>query len=266
MLQHFKHLYSDTIRTEVMRRFGLTPISLDILPDASHSYVYDCKRDGKSYILKITHTIHRRPNHILGELEFINFLADGGVTVPRAVPSLSGNLVESVAADEGEFIVVAFEKAEGSLVDWRTWTPQMFEQWGALIGKMHALTKNYQPSTADIRRRFWHQDFDWNTDADVYRGRPAFREKARGTRDWLMSLPTDQRLLRSHPLRPAPVELLLPRRPHPAIRLRQHPLRLVHIRLHHSHRQRSQLPAVPLRARRIRPLDRGNADDRHRIP
>ena len=74
MLQHFKHLYSDTIRTEAMRRFGLTAVSLDILPDASHSYVYECKRDGKSYILKITHTIHRRPNHILGELEFINFL------------------------------------------------------------------------------------------------------------------------------------------------------------------------------------------------
>ena len=66
----------------------LHAISLDILPDASHSYVYECKRDGKSYILKITHTIHRRPNHILGELEFINFLADGGVTVPprRAIP------------------------------------------------------------------------------------------------------------------------------------------------------------------------------------
>ena len=64
MLQHFKHLYSDTIRTESMRRFGLTPVSLDILPDASHSYVYECKRDGKSYILKITHTIHRRPNHM----------------------------------------------------------------------------------------------------------------------------------------------------------------------------------------------------------
>ena len=62
MLKHFKHLYTDAIRTEAMRRFGLTPISLDILPDASHSYVYECKRDGKSYILKITHTIHRRPN------------------------------------------------------------------------------------------------------------------------------------------------------------------------------------------------------------
>ena len=88
MLQHFKHLYTDAIRTEAMHRFGLTPISLDILPDASHSYVYDCKREGKSYILKITHTIHRRPNHILGELEFIKLPSRRRRNCPprRAIP------------------------------------------------------------------------------------------------------------------------------------------------------------------------------------
>ena len=90
MLQHFKHLYTEAIRTEALSRFALTPVSLEILPDASHSYVYDCHRDGAPYILKITHTIHRQPHNIFGELEFINFLADGGVTVPRAIPSIHG--------------------------------------------------------------------------------------------------------------------------------------------------------------------------------
>lgn len=192
MLQHFKHLYSDDIRAEAMRRFDFTPVSLEILPDASHSYVYDCLRDDKPYILKVTHTIHRRPHNILGELEFINFLADGGVTVPRAIPSINGNLVETIAAEEGQFIAVAYEKAPGALVDWREWTPRMFEQWGGLIGKMHAITKSYQPSDESIRRRFWHQDTDWNTEAEVYRTRPQFREKARRTRDWLLTLPTDR--------------------------------------------------------------------------
>ena len=195
MLQHFKHLYSDAIRDDAMRRFGLTPVSLDILPDASHSYVYDCMRDGKPYILKITHTIHRKPHNILGELEFINFLADGGVTVPRAVPSINGMLVDTIAAEDGqdgEFIVVAYEKAQGALVDWRDWTPRMFEQWGSTIGRMHALTKGYKPSDESIRRRFWHEDTDWNTEAEVYRTRPQFREKARRTRDWLLTLPTDR--------------------------------------------------------------------------
>ena len=203
MLQHFKHLYTEAIRTEALRRFAFTPVSLEVLPDASHSYVYDCMRDGNPYILKITHTLHRQPHHILGELEFINFLADGGVTVPRAVPSVNGNLVETISLAHprhsraggnppGEFIVVAYEKAQGALVDWRAWTPRMFEQWGSLIGKMHTITKDYQPSDESARRRFWHQDTDWNTDAEVYRERPQFREKARRTRDWLLSLPTDR--------------------------------------------------------------------------
>ena len=118
MLQHFKHLYTDAIRDDAMRRFAFTPVSLDILPDASHSYVYDCTRDGKPYILKITHTIHRRPHNILGELEFINFLADGGVTVPRAIPSINGRLVETIPPEDGQdgdFIIVAYEKAPGAL-------------------------------------------------------------------------------------------------------------------------------------------------------
>ena len=217
MLQHFNHLYTDAIRTEAMRRFALTPVSLEILPEASHSYVYDCHRDDAPYILKITHTIHRQQRHILGELEFINFLADGGVTVPCAIPSIDGNLVETIPLANprhsrapsrhsrapsrhsrasgnppGEFIAVAYEKAPGALVDWRTWTPRMFEDWGAIIGRMHALTKHYQPSDENIRRRFWHHDTDWNTEAEVYRARPQFREKARRTRDWLLTLPTDR--------------------------------------------------------------------------
>ena len=192
MLQHFKHLYTDDIRTEASRRFGLALVSPEILPDASHSYVYDCQRDGAPYILKITHTVHRRPHNRLGEVEFINFLADGGVSAPRVVPSINGNLVETIPAEDGEFIAVAYQKADGALVDWRAWTPRMFEQWGALIGRMHALAKDYRPSHESIRRRFWHQDTDWNTDAEVYRERPAFREKARRARDWLLTLPTDR--------------------------------------------------------------------------
>ena len=192
MLQHFKHLYTDAIRTEALLRFGLTPVSLEILPDASHSYVYDCERDGLPYILKVTHTVHRQPHNIVGEVEFINYLADGGVSVPRAILSSSGNLVETIPAEEGEFIAIAYEKAPGALVDWRTWTPERFEQWGALIGRMHALTKDYEPSDEGIRRRYWYDDADWNMDIEVYHEYPAFREKARSTRNWLRTLPTDR--------------------------------------------------------------------------
>ena len=39
MLKHFQHLYTPAIRREALRRFALTPVSPETLPDASHSYV-----------------------------------------------------------------------------------------------------------------------------------------------------------------------------------------------------------------------------------
>lgn len=193
MLKHFHHLYTDRIRREALRRFALTLVSPETLPDASHSYVYECQRPAKRYILKITHSIHRKPSDILGELEFINYLSDNGVQAPPALRSLNGNLVETIPAaceDDGQFVAAAYEKAPGSLMDWRDWTPAIYEQWGALIGRMHALAKDYRPSHQSTRRRFWHQDGDWNMDDPIYLDRPEFRQKARAVKEWLLTLPT----------------------------------------------------------------------------
>ncbi len=194
MLKHFQHLYTDRIYHEALHRFALTPISPETLPDASHSYVYECQRPPNRCILKITHSIHRNPSDILGELEFINYLSDHGISAPRALPSINGSLVETIPAnpkDAGHFIAAAYEKAPGALVDWRDWTPAIFEQWGALIGKMHAITKNYRPSSESTRRRYWHQDGDWNLNDPIYLNRPAFQQKARATKEWLLTLPAD---------------------------------------------------------------------------
>ena len=47
-------------------------------------------------ILKLTHSSHRQVPLILGEIDFTNYLADNGVNVSRAIPSLDGNLVETL--------------------------------------------------------------------------------------------------------------------------------------------------------------------------
>ena len=192
MLKRFQHLYTDQIRNEALRRFALTLISPETLPDASHSYVYECARPPNRCILKITHSIHRNPSDILGELEFINHLSDNGIQTPRALPSINGNLVETIPAADGHFVAAAYQKAPGALMDWRDWTPRIFVQWGALIGKMHAITKNYHPSDESTRRRYWHQDGDWNINDPIYLTRPAFQQKARATKEWLLTLPTDK--------------------------------------------------------------------------
>ena len=191
MLKEFGHLYHDAIRSEAERRFGLRRAG-SVPLDGSHSYVFDYPGDGSPIILKITHSSHRRVQQILGELDFTNYLADNGMNMSRATPSLGGELVETMDADSGYFLATAYEKAPGSLVDWREWTYELFEQWGALIGQMHALTKGYQPSDESIRRRHWHENRDWHLDSSVPASKIEFRHRGQRIKDWLLSLPMER--------------------------------------------------------------------------
>lgn len=191
MLQHFKHLYTNNILTQATQRYGFHHTPTQPISGSSHSYAYHCTRSNTPYILKITHTNHRTPNDILAELHFINHLALHGINTPKPIPSLTGNLVETIPTNNpqnGNFIAIAYEKAPGALLDWRHWTPHLFAQWGALIGKMHTLTKHYTPPHPSITRRQWHQDRDWQINSPIY---PALQHKAQTTKNWLNQLPTD---------------------------------------------------------------------------
>ena len=191
MLKEFGHLYSDDIRSEAERQFGLARAG-SIPLRGSHSYVFDYPGEDRSVILKITHSSHRRIQQIMGEIDFTDYLAANGVNVSRAIPSPGGKLVETMEADTGYFLATAYEKAPGALVDWREWTPELFEQWGALTGKMHALTKSYKPSDESIRRGHWHENRDWHLETSVPGSREAIRRKGQRIKDWLLSLPTER--------------------------------------------------------------------------
>jgi Ser/Thr protein kinase RdoA (MazF antagonist) len=92
---------------------------------------------------------------IHGEVDWINHLARGGVSVAKAIPSESGKLVEVIEDRQGgQFLVTAFVKAEGRNPWDAGWTPARFETYGQLLGKMHALAVNYQP-VPDWKRPEW---------------------------------------------------------------------------------------------------------------
>ena len=190
MLREYENLFTNEVLAEAASRFGIDEGGLTPL-DGQHSLVYDCRRGEESLILKITHTLHRSRENILGELEFVKYVAEGGVAAPRAVSSLDGNLVELLDATEGSFLAFVYEKASGSIVDWRDWTPELFRKWGALLGRMHALTKRFEPSSEAVRRRHWHEDRDWQP-RDHPSGMPSFilKETLRA-KEWLLSLPQD---------------------------------------------------------------------------
>jgi len=187
---------STFILGEAGRKYGVDPTEMKRLGSFAN-FVFEFSKAGRDYILRITPGCHRPSDLIQGELEWVHHLAEGGVSVARAVRSPAGSLLEVVdldgqaTADESFYTVVVFEKARGRLAEKEDWNRKLFVNWGQTIGRMHALTKKFEPSDPAFRRLVWYDDVD----LDVHQHIPASQEVVLGKFDRLMerlrSLPTE---------------------------------------------------------------------------
>jgi len=148
--------YNDDILRDAIRRYGIAPHQIKLL-DSFESFIYEFEREGADYILRIGHSFRKSEALIQGEVDWINHLAHGGVSVARAIPSLSGQLVEVIDDRQGgQFLVTAFVKAKGQKPWEAGWTSARYENYGRLLGQMHALAVDYQPIPA-WRRPEWDE-------------------------------------------------------------------------------------------------------------
>ena len=145
------------ILSEAAGQFGIKPADLEKL-GSFESYVYEYVRDGRNYILKLTHSLHRNAEQIEGELEWINFLADNGVPVGRAFPAQSGRPLARIDLEDSYFLAYTFGKSEGAHVTREEWDDELFVKWGRLTGRMHVLAKKFSPSAPSRKRFEWHED------------------------------------------------------------------------------------------------------------
>ena len=152
--------FNDSILQEAMHRYGIAPHQIKPL-DAFESFIYEFEREGAKshngpgYILRIGHSLRKSEALIQGEVDWINYLARGGVSVARAIPSERWKLVEVIDDGQGgQFLVTAFVKAQGQKPWDAGWTPARYENYGRLLGQMHALAVCHQPVPA-WRRPEW---------------------------------------------------------------------------------------------------------------
>ena len=95
MEQRIKDRYSNLILQEAMWRHRIARDQFQSL-DAVENFVYEFERGDHSYILRIGHSLRRSEAMIQGEVDWINYLAAGGVSVAQAIRSKTGNLVEVI--------------------------------------------------------------------------------------------------------------------------------------------------------------------------
>jgi Ser/Thr protein kinase RdoA (MazF antagonist) len=189
--QKIKDRYQDTILHQAMQRYGIAPDQIRLL-GACESFIYGFERGSGSYILRIAHTIRRSAALIQGEVEWINYLAAGGVSVSRAILSERGQLVESVEDGQGgQFLVTAFVAANGQ-PPWDLWSPTLFERYGQLLGRMHALAEDYQPGSAATKRPAWDEGLFEFVDQFLPASQTLVREKYQQCFAYLRTLPKDK--------------------------------------------------------------------------
>lgn len=156
--------YNDQILHEAMQRYGITADQIRLL-DGFESYIYEFERDGSEYILRIGHSRRRTVELIQGEVDWINYLAAGGAGVAQAILSQNGALVECIDdAKGGQFMVTAFVKAQGRPVWEIGWTPELYERYGQLMGRIHALSRTYTPGNPAWRREEWDSPDNLNVE------------------------------------------------------------------------------------------------------
>jgi Ser/Thr protein kinase RdoA (MazF antagonist) len=150
-----KERYSESIKNEAMKRYGIGNGQIQLL-DGFESYMYEFARDGKEFILRIGHSMRRNVNLIHGEVEWINYLAKGGASVSRAIVSDNDKLVERIGDQRGgHFLATAFVRAAGNPPSGEQWNSDLFERYGRLIGRIHALSKTFRPSKTEWKRPEW---------------------------------------------------------------------------------------------------------------
>ncbi len=146
---------TDNILEQAARRYDLRPGDLRLL-DGFESFIYEFDRGDDAFILRLGHDSRRPVNLVRGEIDFINAMADGGAGVARAVGAPDGTLVQTVDDGRGgQFVATAFVKAPG-ITAWQAgWTPERYETYGRLLGRMHALSRDYEPRQPEWRRPEW---------------------------------------------------------------------------------------------------------------
>lgn len=147
--------FNDQLLNETKERFGITSNNFYAL-DGFESFIYEFEKNGRSYILRIGHSRRRSPELIQGEVDWINYLADGGAGVAKAILSENGELVEAIDdGEDGQFLATTFVKAAGGPPKEGFWNERLFVPYGRLIGRIHKLSKTYQPSNPSWKRPSW---------------------------------------------------------------------------------------------------------------
>lgn len=142
---------SQDVKTKGSLLFNVDSASLHSLGGVDGA-VFSCRQGSRAVVIKFI-PLNASEDEARAELArfeeklaFIQYLAENDVPLAAPFPSVNQRLYERVQGDEGEYLVVLTERADGRNPTARNaydWTDRLFHAWGQVTGRMHALARRY---------------------------------------------------------------------------------------------------------------------------
>lgn len=184
---------SEAILSSGAASFGVDPQSFKLL-GGMDGVVYACRQGSRAYAMKFTPMEAEKLPVYDEKLAFIFYLAHSGVPIAVPLASPHGRPYETLQEGDQLYMVTLMELASGRHPEPRNlylWNDHLFQRWGAVMGKMHALTRTYP---------HWQKDDttllpDWQDERGFFAGwckEPKIVEQWQALGDQLEALPRER--------------------------------------------------------------------------
>ncbi len=182
---------TESVFKKIAGLYGIKPKQLSFL-GGFDSLVFTFERSERRYVLRILQDPRRQKSLVRGELDWVQHLIRNGVPAMRPILSDMGNLIEIVPDSHGgNFLCVAFERAQGGEIRKAHLGESLFRNYGRLLGSMHAATKSYIPRDPTWRRPAWDSPGAISAEIEMPLGQEDVMEKYHKLKDRLSRLPRE---------------------------------------------------------------------------
>jgi amicoumacin kinase len=151
----------DLILEKAASLYGVSSKDLKQISEGFQNKIYCYTKSNGDYIMRITSSEKRSREMLNGEISWVQFLKNSGVSVSVAIPSENNQFIEEVH----HYYVTSFEKAPGGPVHVQNsdqWNATFFRRWGRTLGQVHDAGKQFMENESNTSRPKWNYEHPYN--------------------------------------------------------------------------------------------------------
>ncbi|WP_274365746.1 phosphotransferase enzyme family protein [Paenibacillus thermotolerans] len=147
---------SPEILSRAALSYGFDVETLSFISNSTNE-VYQFTKKDLPYILRLSERPLDYVNNIKAEVQWVRYLAENGVRASLPITTTAGEIIAVFKEGDKWIIATAFEMAQGIFFDTdpKLWRHSLFNKWGETMGKIHSLTKTYDPGDPSLTRPEW---------------------------------------------------------------------------------------------------------------